>query len=160
MRQNNIEIIQATPLDVKSIVTLNHALFQEDAGQRDPSVNLEWAKQEGEAYFSDLISSDNNICLLATIEGNIVGYLVGRVIEPSTYRPIKQTELESMFIQDGYRGQKIGTRLTERFLAWTKEKNVSQVTVSAYATNNKAISFYEKFGFQPRNILLQLKLTS
>lgn len=160
MTNGRIKITQAKPSDVNHIVALSYALFQEDAGQRDPTVNLEWAKEEGEAYFSDLVSNDNNICLLASIEGKVVGYLVGRAIAPSSYRPIKQAELESMFVQDGYRGQKIGTYLTNRFLEWAKEKNAQQVTVSAYEANDKAIAFYKKLGFQPRNLILYLGLDS
>ena len=160
MTNSNIEITQAKPSDIKFIVALSYALFQEDAGQRDPTINLEWAKEEGEAYFSDLVANDNNIGLLATIEGKVVGYLVGRLIAASSYRPIKQAELESMFVQDEYRGQKIGTNLTDRFLEWAREKNARQVTVSAYEANDKAIEFYEKLGFQPRNLTLQLRLDS
>jgi ribosomal protein S18 acetylase RimI-like enzyme len=158
MTNSNIEITQAKPSDVKFIVAFSYALFQEDAGQRDPTINLEWAREEGKAYFSDLVSNDDDICLLASIEGRVVGYLAGRVIAPSSYRLIKQAELESMFVQDGYRGRKIGTYLTDRFLEWAKEKDARQVTVSAYEANDKAIAFYKKLGFQPRNIILQLGL--
>jgi len=57
MTKSNIEITQAKPSDVESIVALSYALFQEDAGQRDPTVNLEWAKEEGDSYFSDFIAT-------------------------------------------------------------------------------------------------------
>lgn len=96
----------------------------------------------------------------ATETGKVVGYLAGRTLTPSSYRPLKQAELESMFVQDGYRGRKIGTYLTVMFLEWAKEKDARQVTVSAYEANDKAIAFYKKLGFQPRNLILQLGLDS
>lgn len=61
MTKSNIDITRATSSDVRLIAAFSYALFQENAGQRDPTINLEWAREEGEAYFSDLVANDNNI---------------------------------------------------------------------------------------------------
>ena len=45
-----MQVRQATQIDVGTIVQLSHALFQEDAGQRDQTVNLEWAIANGHDY--------------------------------------------------------------------------------------------------------------
>jgi len=44
-----MQIRCAEEADVSDIIQLSHALFQEDAGQRDKSVNLNWAVEHGQA---------------------------------------------------------------------------------------------------------------
>ncbi|RME83448.1 MAG: GNAT family N-acetyltransferase, partial [Caldilineae bacterium] len=55
MDQAGITIRRADEKDVPIIVELNYALFQEDAGQRDPFMNLNWPREEGHQYFSKLL---------------------------------------------------------------------------------------------------------
>jgi hypothetical protein len=62
MDSQEVEVRKATPPDVPAIVALNDALFQEDAGQRDPSVNLDWAKQHGAGHFAEMVGGHDRAC--------------------------------------------------------------------------------------------------
>ena len=53
-----VRIRKAGPSDVPTIVELSYALSREDAESRDPTMNLEWALQEGRGYFADLLAQD------------------------------------------------------------------------------------------------------
>ncbi len=66
-------IRRATETDVPVLVELSSALFQEDAGQRDPLMNLDWPREEGEAYYAGMIAGHCSVCIVAELCGNVVG---------------------------------------------------------------------------------------
>jgi ribosomal protein S18 acetylase RimI-like enzyme len=155
----NSTIRQATAADVSAIVDLNAALFQEDAGQRDRSMNLAWPSEHGQDYFAKLVAGDTNLCLVAINDGTVVGYLVGYTREPSDIRPSKMAELESIFIRAEWRSSGIGADLVRTFVEWAKGQGARGVHVTAYAANERAIQFYRRAGFTPYHVTLELKLT-
>lgn len=150
-------IRRAEPVDVPSVVGLSDALFREDAGSRDPTVNLEWAVQEGRRYFADPLTDDSAACWLAESvpDGAVIGYLAGRLREGDSLRPVRVATLESMYVREGFRGRSVGARLVARFLAWAKEREALRASVTAYAANGDAVRFYEREGFSPRNLSLE-----
>lgn len=141
--------------DLDAIVVLNAALFQEDAGQRDPFMNLDWPQQEGHAYFSRHLKSEASCCLVADVNGEVVGYLVGYTRTPSSLGTIPSAELESMFVRDGARYKGVGQRLIEAFLEWCREREVPRVAVTAYVANDGAVRFYERSGFEAKHVTLE-----
>lgn len=153
-----MKIKRATQDNINDIVKLSHALFQEDAGQRDRTVNLEWAIAHGHDYFSKFIGQEQKICLVATVAEAVVGYLAGYVSDASSYRLVKTAELESMFIQKPYRSQGTGTALAHNFIQWAKENGAETMTVTAYAANQPAVHFYQSLGFTPKQVTLALQL--
>ena len=155
-----ILVRNATEADVEAIVTLNHGLFQEDAGQRDPFMDLDWPLAHGHEYFSTLVVRDEVCCLLAEKEGRAVGYLIGYLRKPSSLRPIKLAELESMFILAEYRGSGVGSELISRFRSWCQAHDVERLTVTAYAANQRAIAFYKRHGFVPKSLVLEAEASS
>jgi len=158
MSQVSVTIRHAAEKDVPIIVELNHALFQEDAGQRDPFMNLNWPQEEGHEYFSKLMRSERGLGLLAEAEGKVIGYLVGYLRHSSSLRPVKMAELESMYVREVYRGQGVGQQLVQKFLEWAKERGVERVSVTAYVANERAVAFYEKLGFTAKRLTLELGL--
>lgn len=152
-----LRIRVAEPEDVAEIVDLNYALFQEDAGSRDPSVNLDWARQEGRDYFTGLLSGDAASLWLAESpdEDVALGYLAGRFNEGNALRPIKITVLESMYVRRAYRGCGLGEKLFEQFLVWSRERGAQRLSVTAYAANKGAVRFYERLGFCPKSLSLE-----
>ena len=155
---NIIDISTATINELNHIVSFSHLLIQEDAGQYDPVTNLEWAKRDGNAYFSALLADPRNVCFLASISEQPVGFLVGLSSPPSAIRPVVNASLHSMFVLEGFRNQKIGRKLVAMFVEWATLRNAHHITVSAYAANHRAQAFYQRIGFAPRSIQLQLRL--
>ena len=155
---DEIKIRIAQTPDVDSIVSLNHALFQEDAGQRDRTMNLNWALKSGHEYFDTLLKQENVHCLIAQDGEDAVGYLIGYLLKPNSLRSVRLAELESMFVKAEARSSGIGAEMMSRFMAWCKEKGVDRVGVTAYAANARAIAFYQRHGFEPRNLALEIDL--
>jgi GNAT superfamily N-acetyltransferase len=92
------------------------------------------------------------------VDGEITGYLVGYTMPVTDLRPVKIAELESMFVREDARGQGIGKRLVEAFIKWSLQEGAQRASVTAYAANGKAIAFYKRLGFEPRNVSLELGL--
>lgn len=136
---------------------MSDALFREDAGSRDSTINLEWAVQEGQGYFADLLDDESGACWLAeyTTSGKIIGYLVGRSGESNSLRPVRVATLESMYVREEFRECGIGTRLVGRFLSWAEERKAQRASVTAYVANERAVRFYKREGFSPKSLSLE-----
>ncbi|MEL7662354.1 GNAT family N-acetyltransferase [Acetobacterium wieringae] len=78
-----------------------------------------------------------------------VGYCISRV-EISG-----DAEMESLYVQDDYRGLGLGETLLGNAIAWMDEMGAHTKSVSVAVGNEKAFSFYERFGFYPRKTLLE-----
>jgi GNAT superfamily N-acetyltransferase len=154
---SEIEIRHAVAADAPAIAGLSDELFQEDARQRDPTVNLDWAKQHGAAYFAEMIAGPDSGCFVAQAGGETVGYLAFRLHRPSDYRPIVSAELESILVRAPWRSQQIGDRLVQEFKRWARENNAQRLTVTAFAANERAILFYRRAGFAPHSLTLELR---
>lgn len=144
--------------EVGTLVELSSALFREDAGTRDPSTYVGWPAEHGRGYFSDLVGREDGVCLLAEADGATVGYLASYVRGPDSLRPVRVAVLESMYVREGARCVGVGERLVLAFLGWAEGHGAGWASVSAYAANGAAIRFYEKLGFRPRSVTLELGL--
>ena len=64
-------------------------------------------------------------------------------------------EVESLFVEDAYRSEGIGTTLVIRGLAWMDHLGTVRKRVSVGEGNEAAWTFYRKFGFYPRMTVLE-----
>ena len=66
-------------------------------------------------------------------------------------------ELDSLYVDDTYRGKKIGEALTKRALAWIRKQKPVQTVIYAAVGNERVLDFYRKFEFHPYIIQLREK---
>lgn len=64
-------------------------------------------------------------------------------------------EMESLYVLENYRGLGLGEKLLSNALAWMDEMGAHTKTVTVAVGNEKAFSFYERFGFYPRKTVLE-----
>lgn len=81
------------------------------------------------------------------------GYCISSIVFPT----LPEGEIESLFIEDEYRGRKIGHHFMLNALAWMDENKVHYRKVTVAAGNEEAIPFYEKYGFYAKTIILEQK---
>ena len=81
--------------------------------------------------------------------GRHVGYCVSSLSEEMA------GEIESIYIEAGYRSRGIGTALMERTLTWLDAGGSVRNRVSVADGNEGAFGFYRKFGFSPRLTVLE-----
>ena len=81
--------------------------------------------------------------------GQNVAYCVSSIDEEKT------GEIESIFVASNYRGWGIGDSLMRTVLTWMDEKGTVAKIVEVAAGNEKAFSFYNRYGFFTRKTVLK-----
>jgi GNAT superfamily N-acetyltransferase len=156
---SDILIRPATLDDLEMILRLDRFLFQFDA-QYDDTLDFEWTRsEEGVTFFTDRIIGKEGVAFIAEYDNHVVGYLCGAITEANSYRRIKRiAELECMFVQPSTRGKGAGAGLVNAFLDWVRAQDIHDVRIEASAENETAISFYQRMGFTPYNLILEGRL--
>ncbi|MBN2899334.1 MAG: GNAT family N-acetyltransferase [Clostridia bacterium] len=96
----------------------------------------------------EIISKKEYVQIILAYEGEtMIGYIIASMDK-------KQGEIESLFVDESYRGLEIGDRLMTLSREWIKRFKPESIKVSV-AYGNQVISFYEKHGFLPRSIILK-----
>jgi GNAT superfamily N-acetyltransferase len=148
------EVRAATVEDLDGVVAASAALFAEDAATRDKLRNPGWPEAYGAQWCADLLADPQVLVLVASLQGAVVGHLVGTFSEPSDMWTVSRAELVSMFVQNTHRGRGVGGRLVDAFANWAKERGAARLHVTAYATNEDALRLYQSHGFAPLSITL------
>ncbi|AXV37519.1 MAG: GNAT family N-acetyltransferase [Methanobacterium sp. BRmetb2] len=81
--------------------------------------------------------------------GLILGYCI------TTLSSENGGEIYSIYVEEKYRSLGIGSEIMKRALKWMDEKGVNTKKVVVGVGNQKAMSFYEGYGFHPRSITLE-----
>ncbi|WP_217199956.1 GNAT family N-acetyltransferase [Streptomyces buecherae] len=157
-QQLDVIVRRARNADLEGLVESSSALFTEDAGTRDPSVDVDWPRGFGHQDFAAGIDDPNRLLLVADHGGQVVGHLTASVAEGSAKRPARTATLVSLYLRPAHRRGGLGARLVGQFLAWAKEAEAELAEVSAYSSNTDAISFYERNGFTSQSVTLRTPL--
>jgi GNAT superfamily N-acetyltransferase len=153
-----ITVSAVTHDDIDALVTSVAALFNEDAGQHDTAVNLDWPAREGAAYYSSLVGDQACLLVLARDGDRVIGHLVGKLSGPGSMRTDCLAVLESMRVAPDSRRTGAGSLLVRHFLTWARECGAQQASVTAYAANDTAQRLYERHGFVPKSVTSRANL--
>jgi ribosomal-protein-alanine N-acetyltransferase len=82
-----------------------------------------------------------NTFLVAELEGKVIGYTIGRKLD-------ELAEVISIAVLPEFRRRGIGSALWLRLRDELKEMGVKTVRLHVRVSNEPAIRFYEKFGFE------------
>lgn len=80
-----------------------------------------------------------------------IGYCISSISDK------KNGEVDSIYIEEEYRSIGIGAHLIKRALNWMDEKGVKSKKIVVAVGNEELLSFYQKFDFLPRHIVLEQK---
>jgi len=149
-----VEIRRATLDDVEALAASSARLFAEDAGTRDHFRNLDWPRTHGAQWAAECLGDPSTLVLLAQHGEEVIGHLLGVAGRPSPMWTALRAELVSMYVAPAWRGQRVGSRLTEGFVTWARDRGVSRLVVTAYVANPGAIRFYQRHGFTPLSTTL------
>jgi len=149
----------ASGSDVDLLLTISTGLWREDAGTHDPEVmNTDWPVQHGRASFEALLEDPDRVGLLAEVEGELAGGLMGSLPELTPYVRLREARLNSLWVLPEHRGAGLGALLVDAFLAWARGRGAPYAVVTAFAANPSAIRLYERQGFAPHTVTLRTKL--
>lgn len=144
----------ATPADAVVVARLNAGLFAEDSARHDPAMDQDWPAREGARYFAELLGTDRACGWLALDGYTPIGYAVGRLAGRHDVRPVTRADLESIFVVPDRRSDGVGTALVAGFATWAAERGAEELSVTAYAANERAVAFYARHGFVARSVIL------
>lgn len=107
------------------------------------------AEMEGK-YFSDAwskkdifsyICSEGGMCFSAISDGEVIGYIIGRVIAP-------EGEIYRIAVDEDKRGRGVGYRLLSYALKTERGRGLESVFLEVREKNIPAIKLYTSFGFK------------
>ena len=96
-------------------------------------------------HLYELFQTPNSIYFIAEEEGKILG---GGGIFPSRGLPEDTCELVKMYLLPECRGKGIGAAIINKAIDFAREKGFKRIYLESMPELKKAISVYEKFGFE------------
>ena len=149
---NTIEIRLAKKEDAQFIALLGRITFTETFGHffRDQKdlidyYNLTFSVQKVE----DGIKKPNNVFFIAFINRLPVGYAKLKLNSKSEFIESTNTcQLQKIYVLKDFLSMKIGFELQNLLLKKTKELGYDNIWLSVLNSNERAINFYKKNGFE------------
>lgn len=107
-------------------------------------------------YFEKVIDTDSPHILVARLSNRIVGFITfnekraGSGIETFASNLADHVEVIDLFIDEEFRGKNVGTQLMTKVQEHCQRAGLPNMKVEVATANTKALQFYEKLGFVPR----------
>ena len=105
---------------------------------------------------------ENKEIFVAKIEENIVGYITFTIIEKLNQNPKfrrrKQLNIETVCVDEKFRGKRIGTELLNFAKQIGIDNNCTDMYLTVNEENINAINTYEKFGMKVKYISYSMKI--
>ncbi len=97
---------------------------------------------------------------VAKIEEKIVGYIIINIIEKnnSFMRYRKLLDVDTLCIDENYRGKGIGTKMLEFAKALGIKNDCTDIYLTVNPENEKAIKVYENFGMKVKGISYMMEI--
>ncbi len=103
-----------------------------------------------EKRIQNLEKRDRFIAYVAEVDYESVGYCIATVDGLIG-------EIDSIFVNERYRGQGTGEKLISLALEWLERNECETIKVCIAKGNENVLNFYRKFGFAERMIVMQKK---
>ncbi len=95
-----------------------------------------------------IIVSENSDLIIAYFQGNPIGAAQINYNTICKIRKTPVTELDKLYVLPNYHGKGVGAGLMEKVEETLKAKQIKEVNLIVYIHNQKAITFYQKQGFE------------
>ncbi len=94
-----------------------------------------------ESYREEICSPDS-YCVVAIIDGNVVGFLLARLITAST-----SIEIYNFAVSRRFHRKHIGSALFRALMNFGKLKRITEISLEVRKSNESARKFYDHLGF-------------
>lgn len=146
---------QANSSDIHKLKELEQAVVE---AERPFNPNIKPGKVH---YYDleDLLSSEDAYLLVAEDNGSIVATGYAKIqASKAALNHQKHAYLGFMFVSPDYRGKGINREIINQLIQWGRSRQVFDFYLDVYAENIAAIKAYEKVGFTPSLVEMQLSL--
>ncbi len=101
-------------------------------------------------FLKDNIINDDRIVVVAQINDEIVGYMMGIIaFNPPVFKLEKYGEITDACVSGIYRNQDLGLKLFKEIKRWFKDQDLTRIDINAAANNPISNKFWKKMGFKP-----------
>lgn len=134
----------ANELDCERLDFLFSKLLSDDKKNYDCNIkdNLTMS-----GFFFKRINLDDTILFVARYNNNIIGYIYGYVRSDNAIKMELESYIDSLYVEEEYRCQKVGTTLLNLFIEESEKRNVKYIFIDNKYANVHAKAVYEKLGF-------------
>lgn len=154
---SKIIVKKAESNDWKILQKLNNEVYIHDS-QFDSDLDLDRPFSKGGIeYLKRLADGKHGRCLIAYLKDKPVGYIAMSELK-FNHRKSKYIEVENMGVLAEYRAMGIGKLLMNEAKKWANELDIKKLFVVAYSQNIRAINFYNKFGFKPIGLEMEMDI--
>ena len=108
--------------------------------------------------FAEIEADKNNELIVAEKDGEIVGTLQITFTPSISFQGGKRATVESVRVDDKYRGQGIGKELMKWAIERAKQENCISMQLTTNLERKDAHLFYENLGFNGSHLGMKLKL--
>ncbi len=129
--------------DLDGLLALINSLVEERA---EIAVTEKLTREQEAVWLADLLvrlEKDDVFFLVAEVNGEVIG--------SSDLHPGKGSEKimgqVGIAVKDGFRNMGIGSRMMQSVVRYAKEMGLRVLELRVFATNARALHFYEKLGF-------------
>lgn len=110
------------------------------------------ASENGAEYYqrsvSSRLSDPQTRVLVAEVEGEVVGYVLGMIVDitPEMFVPIHSGFLADICVTAKYRRQGIGHQLVEQLVLWFRSQAITYFEWHVSEKNQDAVKFWKSIG--------------
>lgn len=151
----NVKIRRASESDLQQIVKLSEKLGRDESAM-DSMVSPLPSEFQNPSWILKNIKGENTVVFVAEANGKIVGYSLGWVSQPWSYKA-KRGYICDCFVEKSYRRRGIGKALVKAMLEWFKSKGVECVEADIYSANIPSLAMFKGLGF--KEVSKRLRLT-
>jgi ribosomal protein S18 acetylase RimI-like enzyme len=99
-------------------------------------------------YMKHFVNLKDSRLLVAEENSEVVGYIIGNILDTKHRIKEKEGHLESFFVSAKVRGKGVGKKLYGALLSWFRKKKCDHLSLDV-ARGNKSAAIYKKWGFRP-----------
>lgn len=151
-------IRKATPNDYEAVadfakkVAMHHVINRPDILKNAPDLS----KKE----FKEAVNDKNWLILIAEKGGKTVGHCktLIRDIGDEYWTQMKLLYIYEMYVDPAFRRMGVAAGLLDEIKKIGKEIGATQIELDVWSFNESAINLYEKSGFIPQRVKMELKI--
>ena len=126
-----------------------------------PDLFRSGAQKYDERALSALLKDTSRPILIADLDGRVAGYAFC-ILQITKDDPVlcdrKVLYIDDLCVEETLRGRGIATALYHKTLDFARELNCDAVTLNVWSGNDSAMKFYEKSGFKPQKVGMEVIL--
>jgi ribosomal protein S18 acetylase RimI-like enzyme len=141
----------ATESDAELIARLSRTTFYETFAAQNSTENMDKFMNEQFTHerLKKEVSTYGNTFLLAELNGEVVGYArLHESVSPPELNGAPSLEIARIYSVQSHIGKGIGSCLMKECIATARDLNKQIIWLGVWKENHRAISFYERWGFE------------